>query len=163
MDAAQLFNALQQSTLASSFFDESMFRGADGASCKTFSPGTVLFREGEPSDSFYVVHSGHVALDMTVPTRGPIRLLTVGPGEIVAWSALVSDGRMTTSATAVDEVRAVEFSGTALLRRCEMQPELGYRLMRRLAAALAKRLLATRLQMLDLFSADAHVDNGGVL
>lgn len=160
MDATQLLDALQESTFAATLSGELTRSLADGASWKQLAAGHVLFREGQPSDAFYVVHRGHVALDMTLPGRGPTRLLTVGPGEIVAWSALVGDGRMTTSATAVDDVEVIQLSGAALLRRCETEPQLGYRVMRQLAAALAKRLLATRLQMLDLFSADARRDDG---
>jgi CRP-like cAMP-binding protein len=162
MDATQLLDALRQSTFASAFSPDLTRSLADGASWKRFPAGAVLFREGQPSDAFYVVHQGHVALDMTLPARGPTRLLTVGPGEIIAWSALVGNGRMTTSATAIDEVELIELSGAALLQRCETEPQLGYRLMRQLAAALAKRLLATRLQMLDLFFAD-RTDDGSVL
>lgn len=161
MDTTQLLEALQASAIASAFPVNQTQNLAAGASWKRFAAGAVLFREGQSSDSFYVVYRGHVALDMTFPSRGPMRLLTVGPGEIIAWSALVGDGRMTTAATAVDEVEVIELSGAALLRQCEAEPQFGYQLMRQLAAALAKRLLATRLQLLDLFSADAQ-DNDGL-
>ena len=49
----------------------------------------------------------------------------------------------------------IELSGTELTSLCRTDPALGYHLMHGLAGALAKRLLATRLQLLDLFAADA--------
>lgn len=155
MDATQLAQALQESAFGAVFPAEATLSLTEVARWKSCPAGTVLFREGERGDSFYVVHRGHVTLDMCLPARGCTRLLTVGPGEVVAWSALVGDGRMTATAVTADDAELIELSGAEVLKRCEADPQLGYRVMRRLAAALAKRLLATRLQMLDLFSADA--------
>ena len=124
--------------------------------------GTVLFRAGERSDDFYLVHRGHVALDMNVPGRGTVRLLTIGEGEILAWSAVVADQQMTATATAVDDVELLAFSGSQLRQWCETDPAFGHEWMRRLASTLGKRLMSTRLQMLDLFHADADASRGGV-
>jgi len=155
MDATQLAQALQESAFGAVFPAEADGRLAEIARWKFCPAGTVLFREGEGCDSFYVVHRGHITLEMCLPARGCTRLLTLGPGEVVAWSALVGDGRMTATAVAVDDAELIELSAAKVLERCDADPQFGYRVMRRLAAALAKRLLATRLQMLDLFSADA--------
>lgn len=58
---------------------------------------------------------------------------------------------MTASGIALEESELIEFSGAELLRLCDADHDLGYLLMRRLAESLSKRLLATRLQLLDLF------------
>ena len=162
MDANALSQALRHSAFAAVFPAEVTQALADAARWRTYSTGTVIFREGERSNTFYIVHRGHVTLDMALPVHGGTRLITLGPGEVVAWSALVGDGRMTATAAAADEVELIELPGPELLKRCEADPQFGYHLMRRLAAALAKRLLATRLQMLDLFRADAIPDDGGL-
>ncbi len=154
MDANTLVEALQSSALATVISTEIAHDLAPAATCKQYAAGTILFREGEQSDAFFVIHRGHVILEMCLPARGCTRLLTLGPGDIVAWSALVGDGRMTATAITADEAELIELSGTELLRRCEADAQFGYRLMRCLSAALAKRLLATRLQLLDLFAAD---------
>jgi len=117
-----------------------------------FAPGAVLFSEGAPHPDFHLMLAGHVRLDMNVPPRGRMPLLTVGPGDILAWSALVSRGVMTTSAVALDAVQTAAIDGVQLRRLCDEQPETGYVLMRELAAALSRRLVATRLQLLDLFA-----------
>src|SRR5579871_4482837 len=69
---------------------------------RTFHPGTTLFMEGSRHPDFHLVIAGHVRLDMIVPSRGRTPLLTVGPGDVLAWSALLSHGPMTTSAMALD-------------------------------------------------------------
>ncbi len=115
-------------------------------------PGTVLFREGRTHEGFSIVVAGHVALEMHVPGRGDLRILSLGTGDILAWSALLAHGRMTCSALAVSEVQLLTFRGPELRRLCETSHEVGYHLMQRVAAALSQRLLATRLQLLDLFA-----------
>jgi CRP/FNR family cyclic AMP-dependent transcriptional regulator len=162
MDADALSQALRHSAFAADFPAEVTQALADAARWRSFAAGTVIFREGERCSAFYIVHRGHVALDMSLAAHGGTRLITLGPGEVVAWSALVGDGRMTATAAAADEVELIEFPGAEVLKRCEADPQFGYHLMRRLAAALAKRLLATRLQMLDLFRADATPADGGL-
>lgn len=120
-----------------------------------FPGGEIVFREGDACRELFLVSTGHVALDMQVPPRGTVRILTVGAGEMLGWSTLIGNGHMTTSATAVDRVSAIAISGPALQSLCDKDPELGYQMMRNMAIALSRRLLATRLQLLDLFSHDA--------
>lgn len=161
MDVEVLSQALQDSSFADVFPVDVTQALADAVRWRTYAAGAVIFREGERSEAFYIVHRGHVTLDMALPIHGSSRLLTLGPGEVVAWSALVGDARMTATATAADAVELIEFPSAEVFKRCEANPQFGYDLMRRLAAALAKRLLATRLQVLDLFRADAISADGG--
>ncbi len=114
--------------------------------------GTVIFREGDQRDDVYILRSGQVALEMNVPGRGSTRVLTVGPRELLAWSALLGDGRMTTSALAVEPTLAIAISGHELRQLCQADHEIGYHVMGQVASALSHRLLATRLQLLDLFA-----------
>jgi CRP-like cAMP-binding protein len=155
MTETDVATALASSTFGSEFTRDELVSLAAGGRWRRFAATSVLFREGERSDSFYVVHRGHVALDMCLPARGCIRILTLGPGDVVAWSALLGGGIMTATAVALDDVELVELGGPELMSRCRSDPGLGYRLMRGLADALGKRLVATRLQLLDLFAADA--------
>lgn len=119
---------------------------------RDFPPGAVLFSEGSFQADFLLVVAGHVRLDMAVPQRGRIPLLTVGPGDVLAWSALLAQGRMTATATALEPVRTAAIEGEKLRSLCELQPDIGYHLMKQLAVALSRRLLATRLQLLDVFA-----------
>ncbi len=121
------------------------------AQMRVFQPGAVLFVEGNSHPDFHVVASGHVRLDMLVPRRGRVPILTVGPGDVLAWSALVGNSIMTSTAVALEAVKTVALPGDQLRQLCEAEHEVGYHIMRQLASALSRRLLATRLQLLDLF------------
>lgn len=127
-------------------------RLAAAAEIKNYAAAAVIFREGSQNGDFFLVRSGRVVLRMNVPGRGPVSILTVGPSDMLAWSALIGDGQMTATAVAMDEVQAVVASGAKLRDICEQDHEFGYHLMRRMAKALSQRLLATRLQLLDTFS-----------
>ena len=114
--------------------------------------GATIFHAGDENHFLYLVHTGHVGLDMHVPGRGRVRMLSIGPGEMLAWSALLGDGRMTVSAVAVDDTQVVAIAAHKLMYVCRSNHAVGYELMNRMARALAQRLTATRLQLLDLFA-----------
>lgn len=116
-----------------------------------FPPGTRLFREGEPHDDIHLVVDGRVRLEMFVRERGRLPLLTVGPGDLLGWSPLLGDHPMTATATALMSVETLAFDGEQLKALCEANHEVGYWLMRQIVQVLSQRLLATRLQLLDLF------------
>lgn len=117
--------------------------------------GTVLFREGSKNNNLYLVRKGRVALEMNVPGRGSVRILTIGPGEMLGWSAVLRDGNMTAAAVVVEDSELLSAPASKLLELCEANRSFGFHLMQRMAHALAHRLVATRLQLLDLF-ADAE-------
>ena len=121
-----------------------------------FPAGEVLFREGSHSEVLYLVARGRVALDMHVPGRGEVRVLSLGAGDMLGWSALLGQSQMTTSAQVLEDSELIAISGRKLLSLCDRNPEAGYRIMRQMAVALSKRLSATRLQLLDLFGGDGR-------
>ncbi len=98
-----------------------------------------------------------VALEMSVPERGMVRVLTLGAGDMVAWLALLGHGEMSTTAVSVEDTQAISISAPHLLEICESNPDVGYQIMRRMAQALSRRLVATRMQLLDLFSDETSV------
>ncbi|HVA44805.1 MAG TPA: Crp/Fnr family transcriptional regulator [Pirellulales bacterium] len=127
-----------------------------------FPAGATIFREETKNPFVYVVERGHVGLDMHVPTRGRVRILSVGPGEMLAWSALLGDSVMTVSAVALEDTQAVAICGSTLAKLCSTNHEAGYLLMRRMATSLAQRLTATRLQLLDLFAEPTVAASAGL-
>ena len=116
--------------------------------------GAKLFQEGAIEDEVFVISSGHIRLSMNVPGRGDVPFLTTGPGELVGWSGLIGDGRMTATATAIDDTTLIAMSGRRLQELCDSEKELGYVLLQRVAQVLSQRLLSTRLQLMDLFAGE---------
>lgn len=114
-------------------------------------PGSVLFREGEAIGHIFVLLAGRLNLAMHVPGRGNCHILTLGAGELVAWSAVLADGTMSCTALCVDEAKLLAVDAAKIQAEIKNDPEFGNQFMKMLASALAKRLVATRLQLLDLF------------
>ena len=108
-------------------------------------------REGDDTHPFGIVASGRVALRLLVPERGATTILTVEPGDVLGWSALVPPCRATSTAVAVEPTRLVEFEVDAPSRAARGPGPGGSRLPRVLEAV-ARRLGATRHQLLDLYA-----------
>lgn len=121
---------------------------------RTVTEGEILCREGESIDELALISSGHVGLDMLVPGRGQVRVLTLGPGEVLAWSAIVGNHGATATGVALEETKAVMFHHAEFIELCETNHEVGYLVMRELSKAISRRLVSTRLQLLDLFEGE---------
>jgi CRP-like cAMP-binding protein len=121
------------------------------ASNVRFREGELLFREGEPADTFYIVRHGMVALETFVPPLGGVTIQTVEAGEVVGWSWLFQPYRWHLDARALATVRATAFDAACLRQKCEDDPALGYDLMKRFAQVMIERLQWTRLRLLDVY------------
>jgi CRP-like cAMP-binding protein len=121
------------------------------ASNVRFSEGTTVMHEGQMANKFYLVRSGRVALQMQVTGKGDLRIQTVGPGEILGWSWLISPFRWHFSGVVVLDTRAIALDGECLRNKCETDPHFGYEMLKRLSQVMERRLEATRLQLLDVY------------
>lgn len=116
-----------------------------------FKEGEVLFRTGEPADTFYVIRRGRVALDIHDPQRGGLMIASLDENDVVGWSWLVPPHRWVFDARALTPVSAVALDGACLRGKCDNDPQLGYALMQRVAQVLYGRLQDARLRLLDLY------------
>ena len=131
--------------------DDELRQLAPAARVEQHPAGTVLFAEGDHLPHVFVVVAGTVALEINGADHRPRRFQTVGPGELLGWSPLLGSGPMTAAARALTDVRAVALDAKAVLALCDQDPKFGFQFMRRTAAAVAARLGATRLQLLDVY------------
>ncbi len=64
----------------------------DSVEVRRYPPDSVLFRQGQVEDTFYILINGEVAVDIEfVPGAGKTRVATKGPGEFFGEIALVLD------------------------------------------------------------------------
>jgi CRP-like cAMP-binding protein len=117
--------------------------------------GETLFRAGDEAIELGILRQGRVALRVLVPERGETTILTVEPGDIVAWSSVVPPFRCTSTAVAIEPVELVAWEGAALRGILRSDCRLASVVYPRLLAAVARRLLGTREQLLDLFAREA--------
>ena len=122
-----------------------------------FPEGHHLIREGELANTFYLIRTGRIAIHIDMPGKGELRVQTVGPGELLGWSWLISPFRWHFSGVAVAETRAISLDGECLRNKCETDSHFGYEMLKRLAQVMERRLDATRLQLLDVYGTTTGV------
>jgi CRP-like cAMP-binding protein len=111
----------------------------------------IVFREGDAADNIYLIASGTVSLEICAAGAGCKQILTLGAGELLGWSSLLGQSRFTARARTPHAARLVQISVPKLLELCDSDSQFGYELMRRTALALAKRLSAARIQLVNVY------------
>jgi len=105
-------------------------------SVKRFENGDVIFREGDTSETLFLVASGEVALFKEGP-QGLLHLVTVGKGDLVGELAALDQDPRTSTAVARGDVTLHAYPRKAGLRRLADDPDLTLRLMVRLSRRLS--------------------------
>ena len=113
--------------------------------------GTVLMREGEPANRFFLIRRGAVALEVHAPGRGALVIETLQDGDVVGWSWLFAPYRWRLDGRVTEPTDLIVFDGACLRAKGDTDHDLGYELMSRFAADLLDKLQATRLQLLDVY------------
>ena len=127
---------------------------AEMAEIQEFPAGAVVFREGQSCSSVYLVVRGDLALEFNVPTRGMMQFQTVGAGELLGWTPALGPGSLTSTARVQMPSTLVVLDAARLRALYASDPTFGSAFMHRLARALATRLSATRLLLMDLYRED---------
>lgn len=113
--------------------------------------GTMLLREGDSADRFFLIRRGAVTLEVHAPGGGALVIETLHPGDVVGWSWLFAPYRWQLDGRVTEPSDLIAFDGACLRGKCDADHELGYQLMSRFAANVIARLQATRLQLLDVY------------
>jgi CRP/FNR family cyclic AMP-dependent transcriptional regulator len=118
---------------------EHLERIASVAVPRTFDSGQVVFREGDDSDTCYVVCSGHARAIRSHSDGRTITLATFGAGEVFGELAMFDDEKRSATVEAVDAVEAIAILGPDMRRLLREHPEISAKLVttlgRRLRAA----------------------------
>ncbi len=136
------------------FSDDHLQHLASFAEIEEFPAGSVVFREGKPCSSVYLVVQGNITLEINVPTRGPMQFQTVGPGELLGWTPVLGLGPMTATASAQTPSTLLVLNAAQLQAFCANDLSFGFAFMQRIAQVLASRLSATRLVLMDVYRED---------
>ena len=119
-----------------------------------FPSDTVIFRNDDPALNSYLIIEGRISLEICGPGVGCTRLMTIGNGDLLGCSPLLEQDKLTATARTLSPTQAIQLQGSEVVRRCEQNGRFGYEFMKCTAKAVAKRLTATRLQLLDMYRED---------
>jgi CRP/FNR family transcriptional regulator len=117
---------------------EDLGRVAQVAIVRAFEPQQVIFREGDDSDTCYIVRSGHAR---ALRQHGDGRMITLanfGPGDIFGELAMFDDERRSATVQALDALETIAIPGSAMRGLLGRHPEIAVKLV----IALGRRLRA---------------------
>jgi CRP/FNR family transcriptional regulator, cyclic AMP receptor protein len=124
---------------------------ADIAEARVYDTSDVLFHEGEPAEFVYLVVTGKIMLELCPSTIYEKNLMSVGPGEMLGWSAFVEQCNYASTGVVVAPTELIRIEGKHLRAICDKDPAFGYDFMHRIMKALAKRLTTTWSQLANVY------------
>lgn len=121
---------------------------------KIYQTGEMIFEENTPGSQLYVIANGEVeivvnpALVGKDAQGGAFAIATLRRGQSFGEVSLVDEGLRSAGARcAAQDTRLIIIPRDKLMLLCDTYPQLGYRLMRNLAADLAMKIRHTDLQV----------------
>jgi CRP-like cAMP-binding protein len=103
---------------------------------RSFPGHHVIFREGDASDTCYVVRAGHARAIREHPDGRMITLAHFGPGDIFGELAMFDDELRSATVETLDEVQAIAVLGSDMRRLLRQHPDIAVKLV----IALGRRL-----------------------
>jgi len=117
---------------------------------KRFKAGALIFKEGAPADSLFVLKEGRVSIDVEVTGGKQVSVLTLSHfAEPFGWSAIVEPFMCTASARCMEDSVVFSIDGKALIDLIDNDYRLGFLVMRRVAKIMSGRVRKTRLQLIN--------------
>lgn len=116
--------------------------------------GDYIFREGDPGDSVYLIAHGavEIVLEPRSDSEEQIPVTIMAPTSTFGEVTLVEeDGKRTASARCRTDAQLVRLRRDRLLRLCNDYPEIGFRVMHRIAAELATKLRSSNLSIREYY------------
>jgi len=118
---------------------EDLERVADVALPRSFAAGQVIFREGDESDTCYMVRGGTARALRESPDGRSITLARFGPGDFFGELAMFDDERRSATLEAVDELETLAILGADMRRLLREHNDIAMKLV----VALGRRLRLT--------------------
>jgi CRP-like cAMP-binding protein len=112
----------------------------------SFPARATIFEEYERAKDVSFILEGSISLAIC-DAAGCRQISVLGKGDLLGWSPLIGRTRLFDTARTVTAVKAVAFDAEELLQFCKDNTAFGFEFMRRAAAVLGERLIATRRQL----------------
>jgi CRP-like cAMP-binding protein len=121
-------------------------------------PGAILIREGTETERMGILLDGLLSLRVAVAGRGRATLMTIEPGDVFGWSAVVPPHRSTSTVVALQPSEVIVFDADRLRALLREDDALAATIYPRLLECVSRRLVATRTQLLDLYARDREYE-----
>ncbi|HEX2906253.1 MAG TPA: cyclic nucleotide-binding domain-containing protein [Phototrophicaceae bacterium] len=134
---------------------------------KTYQSDDIVFEENTPGTELYVIAAGEVEILVNPAlvgkkdaTGGMFAIATLRRGQCFGEVSLVDEGvRSAGARCSQPDTHLIAIPRDKLMLLCDTYPQLGYRLMRNLAADLAMKIRHTDLQVREQLTWAPHPTN----
>jgi len=137
--AEEIVRLLEKVPVFAELAPEDLRRVADVAILRRFAAQQVIFREGDSSDTCYIVRSGHARAVREHVDGRTITLAHFGPGDIFGELAMFDDERRSATVEAIEDIDAIAILGADMRRLLRDHADISYKLV----IALGRRLRET--------------------
>ena len=120
--------------------------------------GELLFREGDPANTFYVLLKGRVKLSLG--ETGHVVYIVSHAGEAFGWSSLIGRQNFSASAECMAPTKLLQFDNEKLQKILKKDPANSLILFKRLAGLLGNRLLQSYTIISSAFRAEISPSYG---
>jgi CRP-like cAMP-binding protein len=124
----------------------------------TYSPGTILFRQGDPASQFFILVKGRIRLSMG-GNRSSVYTVNHG-GEAFGWSALVGGQAYTAAAACIDASMVFAFDRDQVQMIMDGDPLNAAKFYKNLARTLGNRFTMMTSNLSDYLSVDDKISYG---
>ncbi|MEX0899722.1 MAG: Crp/Fnr family transcriptional regulator [Gammaproteobacteria bacterium] len=113
--------------------DDDKQRMLDAAVLREYVREQMLFTQGQPADTFFLVDSGSVKLIQSTPEGKEMIVRFIRPGEVIAAVALLPGGRFPVTAIASEASRVAAWSSERMRDFVQAHPSLHANIMSAMA------------------------------
>jgi CRP/FNR family transcriptional regulator, cyclic AMP receptor protein len=102
-----------------------------------FEAGRVIFKEGEPGDTMYIIQKGRVKITKKVDDVEKI-LMVLGKGDFFGEMAIIRQAPRTATATAIDNCELLAFNHTGFVSMISKNTSIAVNIIEKLCVRLEK-------------------------
>ena len=124
----------------------------------SYSKDTVLFEKDEQAKCLYFLLEGTVYL--IIKNGGSITYNLSEPGDVFGWSSMLENGKYTASGICATDLKVVKIEKDKLNRIFQNRPEIGFKVLQRLAGVISRRLSNAYRDLLSARSTDTTPSYG---
>jgi CRP-like cAMP-binding protein len=125
---------------------------------ESYSKDTVLFEKDEQAKCLYILLEGTVHL--VIKNGGSITYSLTESGNVFGWSSMLEHGKYTASGICATDLRAVKIEKDKLNKILKNHPDVGFKVLQRLAEVISKRLSNAYRDLLSARSTDSTPSYG---
>ncbi len=129
--------AYSQEVLTSALFvgigDDAKHQMLGASAARDYAREQMLFSQGDPADTFFLVDTGSVKLIQSTPEGKEMIVRFIRPGEVIAAVALLPGGRFPVTAVASEASRVAAWSSARMRELVQTHPQLHANIMSAMA------------------------------